>query len=148
MNELTPDQAVDIMARWSIWNAFDTWAVQGHESIPDIGEYDYDRVVERAEELLKNMPKGDVSWAEYEAALKVLMERETEGGTAMREPTNEEVVQLQHEFEALLSGEYPAATTEAEETADEVFLRGMREGFVLVFRGLCEQAFPPKAKGR
>ena len=66
----------------------------------------------------------------------------------MSEPTNEEVVQLQHEFEALLSGEYPAATTEAEETADEVFLRGMRDGFVLAFRGLCEQAFPPKAKGR
>ena len=35
----------------------------------------------------------------------------------MSEPTNEEVVQLQHEFEALLSGEYPAATTEAADTA-------------------------------
>ena len=79
MNELTPDQAVDIMARWSIWNAFDTWAEQGHESIPDIGEYDYDRVTDRAEELLKNIPKGDVPLTEFRAALRVLMARVTEG---------------------------------------------------------------------
>ena len=65
--------ALLVMARWMLHNAYEAWTEQGWEQMPDIGEFDYERVVEYAEQML---PK-DVTLVEFEEAFKVLEARVT-----------------------------------------------------------------------
>ena len=63
-------------------------------------------------------------------------------------PTSTDIARLERQFSKMLDREYPETLTEEEETADDVFERGMRDGFALAFRGMCGQAFLPNRKGR
>ncbi len=68
------DEAVTIVARGCLWNAFETWADQGWETLPEITETDYERILEEAQCLL---PSSDTH-AEFEAAYKFLEARATD----------------------------------------------------------------------
>lgn len=47
------EQHLDIVARWSIHSAFEAWVEEAWGNyMPDVGEYDFDLMVERAERLL------------------------------------------------------------------------------------------------
>ena len=74
--EDTSDPAIDAVARWALHNATERWTEEGWgDHLPEVGEYDYDRIEERMTELLPR----DVTFAEFEAAHKVLADRaETE----------------------------------------------------------------------
>ena len=68
------DEAVTIVARWTILGAYDAWTDDGWEMLPEISEPDYERVSERMSKLLVN----DVTQAEFEAAYKFLEARATD----------------------------------------------------------------------
>ncbi len=72
----TSDPAIDTLARWALHNATERWTEEGWgDHLPEVGEYDYDRIAARMTELLPR----DVTFAEFEAAHKVLADRaETE----------------------------------------------------------------------
>jgi len=69
MNEETPIDYIDIMARWLLGYAYELW-VEGHgwESVPEIGRNDFDRICERAESLLPKSP----TMREYQEAYNTL----------------------------------------------------------------------------
>lgn len=70
MSNQDPD--INVIARWALHNAMVTFVEdEGWEAVPDIGEYDYDRVVECMAELLP----PDVTFAEFEVAYKFLADR-------------------------------------------------------------------------
>jgi len=44
---------LDIAARWSIRLAFESWAEEAWEGhFPEVGQYDFDRIIKNAEQLL------------------------------------------------------------------------------------------------
>lgn len=65
------DKAIDAVARWSLHSAYERWVEEGWESLPDIGELDYERVVRRMKALLPT----DVTAETHNEAYDVLTER-------------------------------------------------------------------------
>lgn len=70
-DKTTLDKNIDTVARSAVWVAFEDWAEEGWESMPDIGEYDYERVVEAAKKLLP----PDVTSAQFDSAISALEAR-------------------------------------------------------------------------
>ncbi|KKN15599.1 hypothetical protein LCGC14_0984490 [marine sediment metagenome] len=68
------EEAVTIVARWSLLGAYDAWTDDGWEMLPEINEPDYERVVERMGELLMS----DVTLEQVDAAYKFLEARATD----------------------------------------------------------------------
>ncbi len=65
-------QAVDTLARAALWNAYEDWLEDAWEKyFPEIGQYDYDRIVACMEAQLP----PDVSSAEFGVAYKVIADR-------------------------------------------------------------------------
>ena len=75
------EEAIAIVARGFVWNAFEVWTEKGHEMLPDISEADYQRVVERAQLLLR-LDAMDVTFERYSPAYKFLEARATDGEEA------------------------------------------------------------------
>lgn len=66
------DPSIRIIARWALYSAFTKWAEEGWEFyLPTIGEFDYDRVVERMKELLPLKVHDD----DFNEAYTVLADR-------------------------------------------------------------------------
>lgn len=63
--KVQPETEYRIVARWVLHAAFEAWAEEGWEQIPDVGENDYERIVETAEGMLP----PDVSREDYEMAM-------------------------------------------------------------------------------
>ncbi len=60
------------MATWFLWSAFENWCESnGWEDVPEIGEYDYERIVEAAQKLLT----PDITIDRYQAALGYFAKR-------------------------------------------------------------------------
>ena len=70
------NDAIDTLARYSLWAAYERWVESGWEQIPEVGMHDFDRIVERMAALL---PK-DAPVAEYETAYE-LLENRVNGGS-------------------------------------------------------------------
>ncbi len=75
------DEAITIVARWTIWNMFEAWTDDEWEALPEITEPDYERVSERMSKLLVN----DVTLDEFDAAYKFLEARATDEEEASHE---------------------------------------------------------------
>jgi hypothetical protein len=72
MTDRELQEQVDVMARWVLRAAFEAWAEDhGWEDVPEIGEYDYDRIMVHALTLLKD----DVDMGEYSRAYEFFKER-------------------------------------------------------------------------
>jgi len=68
------EEAITIVARWTIWNMFEAWTDEGWEALPEITEPDYERVAEAIEGLLPS----DITFDEFDAAYKFLEARATD----------------------------------------------------------------------
>lgn len=68
---MTTDEAIAAMARWAIWAAYEAWAEQGHENLPDIGAHDFDAVCAKIEEILPSA----TTMPDYTTALDTLVAR-------------------------------------------------------------------------
>ncbi len=78
---MNPEEAVTIVARWSIWNMFEAWTDEGWEALPEITEPDYERVAEAIEGLLPS----DITFDEFDVAYKFLEARATDEEEANHE---------------------------------------------------------------
>ena len=68
MNDETPIDYIDVMARWLLIYAYEAWVEEGWESVPEIGEHDYDRICTRIEKMLPKSP----TMTEYQEAYNTL----------------------------------------------------------------------------
>ncbi len=65
-------KAIDTFARWAIWSAYADWIEDGWEKyFPQVGQYDFDLIVEHMETLLPN----DATIDEWRTANKVFVDR-------------------------------------------------------------------------
>jgi len=63
---------IKVAARWALHHAYEAWAEEGWgNTMPEVGEYDYNRICESAELMLPPSP----TLAEYAAAYEVLGKR-------------------------------------------------------------------------
>lgn len=66
------EKNLNVMASWLLWSAFENWTEQhGWEDMPDVGEYDHDRIIDTAQLLLP----PDVTPDRYKSALRYLAQR-------------------------------------------------------------------------
>ena len=66
------DKSLNDMASWLLWSAFENWIESpGWEDMPEIGEYDFDRIIEAAQKLLP----PDITAVRYEAVLEYFAQR-------------------------------------------------------------------------
>ena len=73
VDEIWLDWAVDVLARWATWLAYEQW-VDGEPweaAMPDVGKRDFDRVLSRAEALLPE----DATVGEFNEAYEYLKKR-------------------------------------------------------------------------
>lgn len=51
-------EAIDIMARWELWRAFEDWeGLSQLDTLPDMNEHDYSLVVRQMKTLLPGLSK-------------------------------------------------------------------------------------------
>lgn len=66
------DPAINTIARWALHDAFEEWIDEGWGNhLPEVGEYDYNRITDRMTELLPLSVTPD----EFEIAHEVLADR-------------------------------------------------------------------------
>ena len=68
---MTELRAIHVVAIQVAHNAINEWIEEGWGSMPDIGEYDYERVCEAAKILLPEAPSNE----QWNAAITVLEQR-------------------------------------------------------------------------
>lgn len=57
-------KAIAILARSALWTAYEIWVEEGWaNAMPDIGEYDFERVVKKMEALLPKDPFSQIEKA-------------------------------------------------------------------------------------
>ena len=68
------EQAIEVVAQQAIQEAVRYWLEDGWENMPDIGQYDYERVAKRAKAMCPDAKLGD-----FDTALTVLEARAERG---------------------------------------------------------------------
>ena len=72
--KLELEHHLDVAARWSIRLAFEAWSEEAWgDEFPDFGEYDFDRLIESATQLLP----ADVSIEEWQETYRWFAARAT-----------------------------------------------------------------------
>jgi len=72
MEERELERNLNTMATQLLWSAFEDWTeTQGWESFDEVGQYDYDRIVEAAQKLLP----PDITTNQFKSALRYFAQR-------------------------------------------------------------------------
>lgn len=77
--EMSLDTAIDIVARWEIWQMYEAWAEREdlwENVFPEFGEFDVQVIIGQVERIMPT----DVTFEMYEDARKVLTDRATGEG--------------------------------------------------------------------